>query len=122
MPISQVLQMAYRNYVRFSNEQFLFICHRFPFFFIEDALTDDEQSLVVLDPSHPLMIRYQERLKTFLLQREENLNIKLREADNELKVNPHSIEISIDYSFIRYRKFVKNVNHSVLIYTIYNKN
>lgn len=32
------------------------------------------------------MIRYQERLKTYLLRREENLNIKLREADNELKV------------------------------------
>ena len=34
------------------------------------------------------MIRYQERLKTYLLRREENLNIKLREADNELKVRP----------------------------------
>ena len=69
------------------------------------------------------MIRYQERLKTYLLQREENLNIKLREADNELKVNRLPIEIHIDvFSFIRYRKFVKNVNHSVLICTIYNKN
>ena len=57
-------------------------------FEIEDGLTEDEQSLVVLDPSHPLMIRYQERLKTYLLRREENLSIKLREADNELKVNP----------------------------------
>jgi hypothetical protein len=33
------------------------------------------------------MVRYQERLQGFLLRREENLNIKLREADNELKVN-----------------------------------
>lgn len=54
--------------------------------FVEDALTDDEQSVVVLDPNHPLMVRFQETLKTYLLRREEKLNIQLREADNELKV------------------------------------
>ncbi|CAF3673232.1 unnamed protein product [Rotaria sp. Silwood1] len=53
---------------------------------LQDALTEDEQSLVVLDPSHPLMIRYQEALKKHLLKREEKLAIQLREADNELKV------------------------------------
>jgi hypothetical protein len=37
------------------------------------------------------MVRYQERLKTYLLRREDNLNIKLREADNELKVNDISL-------------------------------
>lgn len=53
---------------------------------VEDALTEDEQSLVVLDPSHPLMIRYQQALKRHLVQREEKLTLQLREADNELKV------------------------------------
>lgn len=52
---------------------------------LQDALTEDEQSLVVLDPSHPLMIRYQQALKKHLLTREEKLNLQLREADNELK-------------------------------------
>ncbi|CAF3905083.1 unnamed protein product, partial [Rotaria sordida] len=52
---------------------------------LQDALTEDEQSLVVLDPSHPLMVRYQEALKQHLLKREEKLSIQLREADNELK-------------------------------------
>ncbi|CAF3990344.1 unnamed protein product [Rotaria magnacalcarata] len=52
---------------------------------LQDALTEDEQSLVVLDPSHPLMVRYQEALKKHLLSREEKLAIQLREADNELK-------------------------------------
>jgi len=33
------------------------------------------------------MARYQETLKTYLLRREEKLNIQLREADNELKVH-----------------------------------
>ena len=55
-------------------------------FQIEDGLTEDEQSLVVLDPSHPLMIRYQQALRRHLTQREEKLNLQLREADNELKV------------------------------------
>ena len=55
-------------------------------FEIEDGLTEDEQSLVVLDPSHPLMIRYQQALRRHLTQREEKLNLQLREADNELKV------------------------------------
>jgi hypothetical protein len=54
--------------------------------FVADALANDEQSLVVLDPSHPLMIRYQQALNKHLLQREEKLNLQLREADNELKV------------------------------------
>ncbi|CAF3321028.1 unnamed protein product [Rotaria socialis] len=52
---------------------------------LQDALTEDEQSLVVLDPSHPLMVRYQEALKKHLLSREEKLATQLREADNELK-------------------------------------
>ncbi|CAF1537043.1 unnamed protein product, partial [Didymodactylos carnosus] len=52
---------------------------------LQDALTDDEQSLVVLDPSHPLMARFQAALKDHLQKREEKLNIQLREADNELK-------------------------------------
>jgi len=43
--------------------------------------------VVVLDPNHPLMVRYQQSLKNYLLKREEKLNIQLREADNELKVN-----------------------------------
>ena len=77
----------------------------------EDALTEDEQSLVVLDPSHPLMIRYQQALKRHLLQREEKLNLQLREADNELKV------ISSLFSFVftpaRFRKSETNVKRSV---------
>jgi hypothetical protein len=42
--------------------------------------------VVVLDPNHPLMARYQEVLKNHLRKREEKLNIQLREADNELIV------------------------------------
>ena len=42
--------------------------------------------MVVLDPNHPLMIRFQQALKNHLLKREEKLTIQLREADNELKV------------------------------------
>jgi hypothetical protein len=43
--------------------------------------------VVVLDPNHPLMVRYQQFLKNHLLKREEKLNIQLREVDNEIKVN-----------------------------------
>lgn len=46
------------------------------------------------------MIRYQERLKTYLLRREENLNIKLREADNELKVNYFPRQILVNLFFL----------------------
>ena len=57
--------------------------------------------MVVLDPNHPLMIRYQEALKSHLLKREEKLTIQLREADNELKVinNFHHL-ILIDISHL----------------------
>jgi hypothetical protein len=58
------------------------------------------------------MVRYQERLKTYLLRREDNLNIKLREADNELKVNDISFSSPMLFFHI-YSKFVNNVKHSV---------
>jgi hypothetical protein len=46
--------------------------------------------VVVLDPNHPLMVRYQQFLKNHLLKREEKLTIQLREVDNEIKVNHYS--------------------------------
>jgi len=69
--------------------------------------------LVVLDPTHPLMVRYQEALKNHLLKREEKLNIQLREADNELKVNKYTLYFSIEIHSFLSRKFVTNVNHLV---------
>ncbi|CAF3574991.1 unnamed protein product [Adineta steineri] len=51
----------------------------------QDGLTEDEQSVVVLDPNHPLMAPYQKALKEYLVKQEEKFNIQLREADNELK-------------------------------------
>jgi len=53
--------------------------------------------VVVLDPNHPLMVRYQQSLKNHLLKREEKLTIQLREADNELKVN-HILSFSSSIS------------------------
>lgn len=87
MVIQIVLLMVYKNYVCFLFENNTKYKYFIIYYFLEDALTDDEQSLVVLDPNHPLMVRYQEALKNHLLKREEKLNIQLREADNELKVS-----------------------------------
>jgi hypothetical protein len=50
------------------------------------------------------MVRYQERLKTYLLRREDNLNIKLREADNELKVN----DISLSSPMLFFHIYIAN--------------
>ena len=56
-------------------------------FLIEDGPTEDEQSVVVLDPNHPLMAPYQKALKEYLVKQEEKFNIQLREVDHELKVD-----------------------------------
>jgi hypothetical protein len=56
--------------------------------------------VVVLDPNHPLMVRYQDALKNHLIKREEKLNIQLREADNELKVKQISFPLHRNHSNI----------------------
>ncbi|CAH8869851.1 unnamed protein product [Trichobilharzia szidati] len=46
---------------------------------------DDHNDLIVLDPDHPLMVRFQECLKTMLLKHTDKIEIYLRERDEELK-------------------------------------
>lgn len=58
---------------------------------ISDGETDpfygaDENNLVVLDPNHELMKRFQKRLKKHLISREEKLTLETREAKYELDV------------------------------------
>ncbi|XP_069511299.1 coiled-coil domain-containing protein 40 isoform X2 [Ambystoma mexicanum] len=46
---------------------------------------DDETQLVVLDPDHPLMTRFQSALKSYLLKQMEGLNLELREMSVQTK-------------------------------------
>ena len=46
-----------------------------------------ENNLVVLDPDHPLMERFQRALKNQLLKREQKLTLEAREVRYQLEVS-----------------------------------
>ncbi len=45
-----------------------------------------DNNLVVLDPDHPLMQRFQKKLKDQLLKREQKITLEMREFKNQLEV------------------------------------
>ena len=45
-----------------------------------------DNNLVVLDPDHPLMERFQKRLKEQLLRREQKITLETRETKYQLEV------------------------------------
>ena len=47
----------------------------------------DENNLVVLDPDHPLMVRFQRALKNQLERRDERLTLEVRETKYQLDVS-----------------------------------
>ena len=47
----------------------------------------DENNLVVLDPDHPLMVRFQRYLKHQLERRDERLTLEVRETKYQLDVS-----------------------------------
>ncbi|PAA68484.1 hypothetical protein BOX15_Mlig020612g1 [Macrostomum lignano] len=51
----------------------------------EEAQSEDENELIVLDPDHPLMERFQQRLKNLLERQVERLQVTKREQDETLK-------------------------------------
>lgn len=52
-----------------------------------DYADDNENNLVVLDPDHPLMQRFQIALKKQLTRIDERLTLETRETENELQVS-----------------------------------
>ncbi|XP_076453125.1 coiled-coil domain-containing protein 40-like [Babylonia areolata] len=50
-----------------------------------DDGSENETEMVVLDPDHPLMKRFQAALKSHLLKQDERLMLELRELDESLK-------------------------------------
>ncbi|KAG8565046.1 hypothetical protein GDO81_012688 [Engystomops pustulosus] len=48
---------------------------------------EDEEELVVLDPDHPLMIRFQTALKNYLAKQLQSLDTELRELSTSMKKN-----------------------------------
>ncbi|KAM9296668.1 coiled-coil domain-containing protein 40 [Gastrophryne carolinensis] len=48
---------------------------------------DEESELVVLDPDHPLMTRFQTALKNYLTKQIQSLDVELREMSGSLKKN-----------------------------------
>ncbi|XP_053308820.1 coiled-coil domain-containing protein 40 [Spea bombifrons] len=53
----------------------------------EEKEEDDASELVVLDPNHPLMTRFQTALKTYLTKQIRSLDLELREMQESLKKN-----------------------------------
>ena len=53
----------------------------------DDNEIGTENNLVVLDPDHPLMERFQRALKNQLLKREQKLTLEAREVKYQLEVN-----------------------------------
>ncbi len=53
---------------------------------MNDETASVDNNLVVLDPDHPLMQRFQKRLKEQLLKREEKITLETREAKYQLEV------------------------------------
>ena len=56
-------------------------------YFKDDNDIGTENNLVVLDPDHPLMERFQRALKNQLLKREQKLTLEAREVKYQLEVN-----------------------------------
>ncbi|XP_032234443.2 coiled-coil domain-containing protein 40 [Nematostella vectensis] len=52
---------------------------------ISDEESDGESEMVVLDPDHPLMLRFQAAYKAHLIKQEEKVNLELRELSEDLK-------------------------------------
>ncbi|XP_077315749.1 coiled-coil domain-containing protein 40 isoform X1 [Lithobates pipiens] len=48
---------------------------------------DEESELVVLDPNHPLMTRFQTALKSYLTKQIQSLDLELREMSTSMKKN-----------------------------------
>jgi hypothetical protein len=61
---------------------------------------DDENNLVVLDPNHELMSRFQKSLKKLLTKREEKLTLEVREAKYELEVSYNELCFELNSYFI----------------------
>ena len=61
-----------------------FIC----FLIVNDGDNENgSNNLVVLDPDHPLMARFQKALNKQLTRREEKIELENRETKNQLEVN-----------------------------------
>ena len=59
-----------------------------------------ENNLVVLDPDHPLMVRFQKRLNEHLLKRDERLTLEIRETKHQLDVIHLKAHFNDRHSFI----------------------
>ncbi|XP_073444175.1 coiled-coil domain-containing protein 40 isoform X1 [Dendrobates tinctorius] len=53
----------------------------------EPPKEDDDEELVVLDPDHPLMTRFQTALRNYLVKQIQSLDIELREMSTSMKKN-----------------------------------
>ncbi|CAJ0945894.1 unnamed protein product, partial [Ranitomeya imitator] len=53
----------------------------------KDQKEEDDEELVVLDPDHPLMTRFQTALKNYLAKQIQSLDIELREMSMSMKKN-----------------------------------
>lgn len=54
---------------------------------MNDDTTSVDNNLVVLDPDHTLMQRFQRALNKVLVQRDEKLTLETREAKYQLEVS-----------------------------------
>jgi len=58
----------------------------------EESGSEGESDMVVLDPDHPLMVRFQAAYKAHLLKQQEKVNLELRELTEDLKTKKRERE------------------------------
>ncbi|KAM7433427.1 Coiled-coil domain-containing protein 40 [Porites harrisoni] len=58
----------------------------------EEYGSEGENDMVVLDPDHPLMVRFQAAYKAHLLKQQEKVNLELRELTEDLKTKKRERE------------------------------
>ncbi|CAH3039798.1 unnamed protein product [Pocillopora meandrina] len=58
----------------------------------EESGSDGESDMVVLDPDHPLMVRFQAAYKSHLIRQQEKVNLELRELTEDLKTKKRERE------------------------------
>ncbi|KAJ7340194.1 Coiled-coil domain-containing protein 40 [Desmophyllum pertusum] len=58
----------------------------------EESGSDGESDMVVLDPDHPLMVRFQAAYKSHLLKQQEKVHLELRELTEDLKTKKRERE------------------------------
>lgn len=68
--------------------------------------TSVDNNLVVLDPDHPLMQRFQKTLYKTLVQRDEKLTLEAREAKYQLEV--YFIKLKIQFHDLNLIKILEN--------------